>query len=337
MKSSDLLKFIKQVTYISNLYEQTNTELKKEYIKKNIDVFNEIASKVPGNHGSFGTGYPFYALGDNYKGELPIITEQFNYNVDLLNHAKKSKRTIWGCRGCLTSNYDTMLDLKQVCKPCPKMDDGLKPRKVINRLPDIDMWLVCADGHVQDAEQILSRLFLQYGLHTSDVDPIQTIQDVKNIVENLKNGRMPSVFLPLDAHIIEYSKLKKMIHQVPETIDNSIKNSEIPYLPIHPRSYRKTWQYDDMAYNFVHDFLLSFTGFNFNHSLEEELMASRKQITEKYNDEELWQILFQVLGEATKRRFYSTPELYELFIKKMNIWRDIKLEDKTFNEMRIDE
>lgn len=29
------------------------------------------------------------------------------------------------------------------------MNDKLKPRKIINRLPDLDMWLVCEDGCVE--------------------------------------------------------------------------------------------------------------------------------------------------------------------------------------------
>ena len=227
-----------------------------------------------------------------------------------------------------------MPDLKQICKSCPNMDAELKPRKVINRLPDIDMWLICADGHVQDAEQVLSRLFLQYGLQPSDIDPVQTIVDVKNITESLKNGEMPTKFLPLDAHIIEYSKLKKMIAQVPKVIDESVESSDVPYLPIHPRSLRKTWQYDDMAYNFIHDFLLSFTGFNLNAALNCELNNSRKQIAQKYNNAELYNILYQIQGDSTRRRFYSTPRLFQLFMERMDSWREIKDEEKEEYKLR---
>ena len=48
--------------------------------------------------------------------------------------------------------YDIMPDLKIVCKPCPNMIDSLKPRKIINRLPDLDMWLVCEDGSIEQAQ-----------------------------------------------------------------------------------------------------------------------------------------------------------------------------------------
>ena len=30
-----------------------------------------------------------------------------------------------------------MPDLKRICKPCPQVKDSIKPRKVINRLPDV--------------------------------------------------------------------------------------------------------------------------------------------------------------------------------------------------------
>ena len=65
-----------------------------------------------------------------------------------------------------------MPDLKQVCKPCPNMLDELKPRKIINRLPDLDMWLVCEDGCIEIAQDELSSLLEKYNMHTSDVDPI---------------------------------------------------------------------------------------------------------------------------------------------------------------------
>ena len=325
---NDLLEFILQVTRAANAYEESNTDLKKEYIRKNIEIFNKIILSVPGNCGSFGTGYPFYALRSDFDGELPIISEQIRYDQELLDIAKKSKRTIWGCRGCLTRNYDKMPDLKQRCKPCTSMDDGLKPRKVINRLPDIDMWLVCADGHVQDAEQILSRLFSKYGLKPSDIDPVQTIKDVKSIAESLERNEMPKVLLPLDAHIIEYAKLRELIQKVPKEIDSSIESGSVPYLSIYPKSYRKTWQFDDMEYNFVHDFLLSFTDFNFTETLGYDLSNSRRQIAQKYTDAELYEILQGIQGDSTKRRFKSAPSLAELYMKRMDSWRRIEIKEK---------
>ena len=131
------------------------------------------------------------------------IKEQIRYNNELIKYAQKSHEETWTCGECLPKNYGEMPDLKQVCKPCPNMEDELKPRKVINRLPDIDMWMVCVDGHIEEAQQQLSALLLQKGMYPSDLNPIQSIKDMKEITEYLKNGAMPRKFLPVDAHINE--------------------------------------------------------------------------------------------------------------------------------------
>ena len=330
---TELLKFMTDVAEISNLYEMNNSEIKKKYLKWNIEVLREIAGKVPGNGGCFGTGYPFYALGNSFTGNLPKIEEQIRYNNQLINAAERSKRTIWSCRGCLEKKSSMMPDLKQICKPCFKMDAELKPRKVINRLPDIDFWLICADGHIKDAEQILSNLFLKYELSSSDIDPIQTMYDVKQIANNLKRGEMPKKFLPIDFHIIEYSKIKELISEAPGELEQSTRESYNPYLPIHPSSFRKKWQYDDEAYNFIHDFLLSFTEFDFNESMASALNRARREIVDTYTSEELYNILWGILGDSTKKRFESTPELHKIFEQKMNLWRGIVV-DKKLNYTR---
>lgn len=91
----------------------------------------------------------------------------------------------------------------------------LKPRKIINRLPDIDMWIVCENGKVEKVQEEMSELFKRTRMCSSDVNPVKSIEDVEKIVTMLKNGDMPSVFLPIDAHIIEYSKIKELIEKVP--------------------------------------------------------------------------------------------------------------------------
>lgn len=54
----------------SNKFERNNFEdnsIKKMYIKKNIDIINEVMQFTTGYCGSFGTGYPFYALDKNFE------------------------------------------------------------------------------------------------------------------------------------------------------------------------------------------------------------------------------------------------------------------------------
>lgn len=155
MKIGDLTDLIANS---SDKFEKNNSDLKKKYLLKNINVFNIITNTIYFSKGTFGTGYPFYALGEHLDGTLPIIEEQLRYNNELLMHAKGTENKEWICAGCLKENYDELPDLKQICKPCPNIDNNLKPRKLINRLPDLDMWVIAENGRVNEVAQELSRV-----------------------------------------------------------------------------------------------------------------------------------------------------------------------------------
>jgi len=310
---------IKRVSQASTDFENNNSDLKRRYLIRNIQSFNYIVSLIDVNQGSFGTGYPFYVLKKDLSGQIPIIKEQIRYNDELIQHAENTDKDIWICESCLKENYDHMYDLKHVCKPCPNMDDELKPRKLMNRLPDLDMWMVCKDGEIENAEEQLAEMLEAFNIHTSDVDPIQTIKDMEEISEDIKNGKMPNKFLPIDAHIVEYSEIKELIEQVPEILKSARITGLTPYLPIHPRSYRKEWQYDDEGYNFIYDFLSAFTEFDLEDSLNEALKKSRYNVAKEYNTDELYNFLIQSATAPNKRR-NETPELKKKFEKRINGW-----------------
>ena len=321
-----------KVEKASTDFEKTNTELKRKYLIWNIEAFNSIASAVTISKGSFGTGYPFYALDKNLQGPLPIIQEQIRYNRQLVRDGEPFQKSIYLCKSCLINNYDTMPDLKTVCKPCPNMPNTLKPRKIVNRLPDLDMWLVCEDGCVEKAQEELSRLLEKYNMRTSDVNPLLSVEDISQISELLKNGIQPKIFLPIDPHIIEYSALKELIEQVHETLSDAKLNEKKPYLPIHPKSYRKQWQYDDEAYNYIYDFLSAFTAFNFPEELQKSLDSSRLKVVTEHSPEELFDFLLQSATTANFRRFQST-ELEDYFIKRIKGWEsDLKTQCKQEND-----
>lgn len=322
-----VVSIAKKVRDASNKFEENNSELKRRYLIKNIYTFNFLVSKIDVSCGSFGTGYPFYALKPDLTGKLPVIGEQIRYNNELSYNASQSKSKIWGCKGCLTRNYDRMPDLKKMCKPCPNVDDGVKPRKVLNRLPDIDMWMVCKDGQLEEASRALSVLFDKFGMHTSDVDPVQTIADMQEIADDLERGVMPKKFLPIDAHIIEYSTLKELIEKVPFELELASKNGEVPYWPIHPLSYRKTWQYDDTAYNFVHDYLSTLTEFNFDETLKQLLQSTRSSIAKSYSVDELYRFLIETGPDSVKRR-HETKELQERFKDRIEAWNSVPTVNK---------
>jgi len=314
------IKIGSEVAKISSEFEQNNGDLKRRYFIKNIQLYNSIAAKVTGTCGSFGTGYPFYALTKDLNGQLPVIKEQIRYNSELASEVEKSKYTTWSCAACLTQNYSIMPDLKQICKPCPNMDDALKPRKIINRLPDLDMWLVCDDYYIESAKKQLIELFRANNLQSSDINPIQTIFDISEINDDLKENRMPNKPLPLDAHIIDYSTFYSLIEQVPFVLKRAAINNEIPYLPIHPLSYRKKWQYDDVAYNFIHDYLSSLTEFNFKEDLKQILYETRNIVAKCYSIEQLYYYLLATGPECVRRR-HKTLVLEDRFKERINLWR----------------
>lgn len=322
MKDNGTIKeIVEGIEKTSTDFEKNNTDLKRKYLIWNIEVFNSIASAVSDSRGSFGTGYPFYALDENLQGTLPIILEQIKYNRQLVIDGREVQKSRYYCKACLDKKYSTMPDLKKICKPCPNMLDTLKPRKLINRLPDIDMWLVCEDGCIEKAEEELTLLLEKYNMHTSDEAPFSSINDIEKITQMIKEGKMPGIFLPIDAHIVEYSKIKSLIEQMPKVLQDAQKMDIQPYLPIHPKSYRKSWQYDDEAYNFVYDYFSAFTPFNFPKELEDLLEKSKKEIASKYTKEELFQILLASATPSNARRFCE-PSLEELFKRKMENWKN---------------
>ena len=213
-----------------------------------------------------------------------------------------------------------MPDLKQICKPCPQIKDSIKPRKVINRLPDIDMWMICADDKIEEAKVGLVKLFENYDMHTSDIDPVRTINDMEDIVSDLETGKMPSKKLPLDIHIIEYSKFSSLLDEIPFSLLDATEKKTVPYLPIHPISLRKTWQYDDVAYNFVLDYLLSIHPFNWEEKLEKKYAISKRFVVSSFTNKDLIEILHSVAPDSVERRF-QTPQLKKRYESRVELWR----------------
>lgn len=110
-----------------------------------------------------------------------------------------------------------------------------------------------------------------------------------------------------------------MIEKVPLELIRAKANRQIPYIPIHPKSYRKTWQYDDEAYNFIYDFLSAFTSFNFTDELSETLKTTRGKVARDYTNDELYEFLLQSATEPNKRR-NRTKELRKVFDDRIASW-----------------
>ena len=213
-----------------------------------------------------------------------------------------------------------MPDLKIICKPCQKIDNSIKPRKVINRLPDLDMWTIAEDGKTSEVSAQLARALQVSDIYPSDISPYKTILEFTNISKDITEGRMPSKFLPIDTHIVEASQLKELIEKVPEIIRNSKRTNTTPFLNIHPLSYRKTWQYDDTGYNFIFDFLFSFNIFTQNKELLDAIKESRITIANENTPEELISIVHLISSPSVQRRM-KTIEIQEALKERFASWQ----------------
>lgn len=314
-----LINVGKLVADISDKFEMCDSTIKRKYLIENLRAYRNAISSLKSYRGDFETGYPFYVLDSSLNGELPVIEEQLRYNDEL---RKASYEDIWICEPCLLFTGYKMPDLKQICKPCTKVENGLKPRKVINRLPDVDFWFVSDEDMIEYSKTELKDRFDKAGFMTSDVDPVDCINRVNKIATDLYDNVMPNLLLPLDAHIIGDQTLKDLISHVPYEIIISLSQKKVPYLPIHPDSLRKYWQKDDMAYNFVHDFLSSMHEHNFDENMMAILNASRKNVVSKFTFDELYKVLLETGGEVVVRR-HETPVLKKTFEKRCNEWKKL--------------
>ena len=174
-----------------------------------------------------------------------------------------------------------------------------------------------------ELSQYVEKTIHQAGFRTSDVDPVQTIMDMEEITSQLMDGKMPKKKLPIDTHLIDKVTLYTLICQVPDVLDHCKRHGSVPYLPIHPLSLRKKWQKDDTAYNFIHDYLFSFTPFEIDPQLEKVLNETRKYIAEKYSLDELFQWCI-VTGHESVARRAKTQGVKDSINARHTSWREDK-------------
>lgn len=318
------ISFCKNVAKISTDFELQNTELKRQYIVSNIIIYNKIIGLIKESKGTFGTGYPFYALKPDLTGALPVIFEQIRYNDELYKYTDEAQESFkdWFCATCLEKKSITMQDLKAECKKCNNMSDMLKPRKLINRLPDLDLWTVCSPSDIEILSKHIEEALKLSGFRTSDVDPVKTIYELEEIVTSLKNNEMPKNKLPIDTHIIDNVTLYTLISQIPDAIDYIYRHNRDPKLDYHPLSLRKTWQKDDTAYSFIYDYLAAFVEFNFDDEIQNLLNETRREVARKYSLDQLYDFMLVCAGDSSKRRFKS-PKLKKYFDEKVSEWREL--------------
>ena len=165
------------------------------------------------------------------------------------------------------------------------------------------MWMICEDDKISLESKQLAYVFDDLGMCTSDVDPVKSIHDVYEIATSLDKEIMPSKKLPLDVHIIEYSKFKRILENTPLFIINRFCPQEVPYMPIHPYLLRKEWQKDDEAYNFILDFIYSLTPFNWDNELMELLNRDYNLMSSMFENDKIEELFLSIANDSVKRRY----------------------------------
>ena len=314
------IDIVRRAANASTIFELTNTDIKRQYIISNIMIYNAIVSSIKESKGTFGTGYPFYVLDNRLQGALPVIDEQLRYNNALIADAEG--KTNWLCEMCLSQRGFEMPNLKEFCNVCPDVEKVLRPRKVINRLPDLDLWTICSPEEIGSVSVQLAELLKMKGFSTSDVDPVKTIYEIESLVLKIKGGELPDEHLPIDTHIIDNVTLYTLIAEIPDVLKRALAKEETPYAAISPLSLRKSWQHDDMPYNFVHDFLSSFHEFRLDDDMQKLLDETRLYVAKHYSFDQLYKWLLESGGDSVKRR-HQTPGLKESFKRRVDSWNEL--------------
>ena len=144
---------------------------------------------------------------------------------------------------------------------------------------------------------------------------------MNEITEDLKNNIMPTKALPLDVHIIEYSKFVEAVEVIPYSFIQAKTSSQYqPFVPIQPVSLRKIWQYDDSPYNFALDFLYSMTTFDIDPDLDTKISEAKNFIVKTFTKEELYNILELMSPDSVKRRL-KTKQLQKTFLERIDSWK----------------
>lgn len=189
------------------------------------------------------------------------------------------------------------------------------------------MWAVIEDNKIEESKESLKEKCEEHGLYPSDIDPEKTMKEFQEIVLNLQEQKLPQRFLPLDMHIIGHDALNNLIKQVPEIIQSKMdtENDSVdsfPYLPILPLSLRKQRQYDDEPYNFILDFLFSFTPLFLSDELKASVISARKEVAKILDTtKKRLSILKSVCGPSTQRRL-ETPELQNIYLTRIKSWEE---------------
>jgi hypothetical protein len=285
--------------------------IKGDYLRAQFDSFAEAASWMPGYQGVFGTGYPFYA--EREDGTVVAIDEIDRFVGTIRDKAASDEMRgvgAWVCGACQVATEHR--DLKERCRPC--VDTTLKPRDVFKALPDLDFWVI-VDENNPYIEGLLQTYMQRAGFQQSDADIYYSIKDTKSVLEGLQQGEQPEKRLPIDLHVITVSQLKQALTGV----QDAVKTGDM-YVPIAPRSLHVVWETVDEPYDFMKDFIFSFTPKDIAHEELGEMITETRKLVLQHIGPKLAEEVVKS-AHPKERRQLGTPELGKLLLDRIESWK----------------
>ena len=286
---------------------------KGEYFNRQFDRFHDSVKDIPDVIGIFGTGYPFYAYQDDGSiADIPEIRRHQKSFQAAINRDRLRSYGGWLCGACELAC--DLPDLKKYCKPCDSVD--LKPRDIFKALLDLDYWVVVNDtseADLRQQEKKIQECTQAASFESSDSNIIQTLETTRYAMETVLRGFQPGAMLPVDMHIITKVELLECLKATPDAIRKGRAVS------IAPRSLHKVWENTNEPYDFIKDFLFSFTPHTWNdNELLEALSSARREVYDLIADNPIKAVSDR--AEKEKRQL-EAPGVARCLKERINSWK----------------
>lgn len=293
-------------------FNEDESDSRGEYLSKQFEDFQEIVSRIPGSIGIFGTGHPFYATKET--GAIVPIEEVNRYIETYKNTAlEEARKNIgpWVCTICQTEK--SLPDLKEFCKPCNKV--VLRPRDIFKALPDLDFWAIADSNNPEYLSTLQSNLH-RAGFFQSDVNIARSIQDTNTVMDTLARGYIPKERFPIDVHVITAENFHNALSGVRDKINLYGKNKEESlFVPISPMSLHVVWESTDKPYDFMKDYLFSFTPGKVSDLLASDIRHTDEIVRKFLDQDDIYSI---VARHKKEERQLQTPDVRKIL---ENRWR----------------
>lgn len=257
-------------------FNMDESPVKSEYFATAFAEFSESMATLPGFHGVFGTGHPFYATDEN--GTVLAVEEISRNTLRAAESIEARTTPLLGKWVCIACQRTTDLpDLKTTCKPCDL--STVKPRDVLKIIPDLDYWVIVDEVSPSTLAEIEERSH-RAGFFQSDIDIYGALERCDSVMGDVLGKKPPTAHLPIDLHAITPDDLALGLDQSLAKLQHLYNglNAEATHSPFSPLSLHMRWERPDVAYDFTKDLLFSLTLRDASPSVEGLLHQAQQQV-----------------------------------------------------------